>query len=364
MLPKAGEIVCDIRPEAGNPRNSEGAFLDLRDGRLLFAYSKFYGETHSDTAKAGISARYSSDQGSTWSDDEWLVMPEEHDARNIMSVSLLRMKNGDIGMFYLIRYGFQNMRLHIRRSPDEGKSWGEAICCVPGTGYYVTNNDRVVRLSGGRLIIPAAYHKMQTEDGAHWSAFDRRGVVHFFLSDDDGRTWREASGACAMPAPRAKRGLLEPGLVELKSGVLWAWARTDIGCQYEMFSYDGGETWSIPAPSVFTSPDSPLSMKRLPQGQLLAVWNPIPNYMSRAYAKHTVGRTPLIGAISADDGKTWDRYFALEREAEDQGGYCYTAIHAADDDSLLLAYCAGEAEDASCLSRLRIRKIKLADLVQ
>lgn len=363
MLPKKGEIVCDIRPEEGYPRNSEGAFLDLRDGRLLFAYSKFYGETHSDTAKAGIVARYSTDHGSTWSDDVWLVMPEEHDARNIMSVSLLRMQNGDIGLFYLIRYGFHDMRLHIRRSSDEGKSWGETVCCVPGTGYYVVNNDRVVRLSSGRLLIPAAYHKMRSDDGEHWNAFDSRGVVYFFYSDDDGRTWKEAGGASALAAPRTKRGLLEPGVIELGSGVLWAWARTDTGCQYEMFSYDGGETWSVPAPSVFTSPDSPLSMKRMPQGQLLAVWNPIPNYMSRDYAKHTAGRTPLIGAVSADDGKTWGRFFALEREGEDRGGYCYTAIHATGDDSLLLAYCAGEAEDVSCLSRLRIRKIKLADLL-
>lgn len=363
MLPKKGQIVCDIRPVEGFPRNSEGAFIDLNDGRLLFVYSKFYGETHSDTAKAGLAARYSGDQGDTWSDDEWLVKPEEHDARNIMSVSLLRMQNGDIGLFYLIRYGFQDMRLHVRRSPDEGKSWGKTVCCVPGTGYYVTNNDRVVRLSSGRLIIPAAYHKMRTDDGAHWSAFDSRGITHFFISDDDGATWREASNSCALPAPRAKRGLLEPGVIELKSGVLWAWARTDMGCQYEMFSFDEGETWSLPAPSVFTSPDSPLSMKRMPGGQLLAVWNPIPNYMSRANAKHTAGRTPLIGAISADEGKTWGSYFALEREEEDLGGYCYTAIHFTGDDTLLLAYCAGEAEDVSCLSRLRIRKIKLTDLL-
>ncbi|TMV46675.1 exo-alpha-sialidase [Paenibacillus mesophilus] len=362
MLSKKGKIVCDIRPKEGYPRNSEGAFLDLSDGRILFIYSRFYGETYSDTAKAGLAARYSADDGETWSDDEWAVKPDDHGARNVMSVSLLRMQNGDIGLFYLIRYGFQDMRLHLRRSSDEGKTWGEAVCCIPGPGYYVTNNDRVVRLSSGRLIIPAAYHKMRSDDGEHWRAFDSRGVVHFIVSDDDGATWKEAQNYCAIPAPRSKRGLLEPGVVELASGVLWGWARTDMGCQYEMYSMDGGDSWSLPAPSFFTSPDSPLSMKRMPGGPLLAVWNPIPNYPSRAIEKHTAGRTPLIGAISRDEGKTWGHYFAMEREEEDRGGYCYTAIHFVRDESLLLAYCAGEAEDVSCLSRLRIRKIRLADI--
>lgn len=56
-------------------------------------------------------------------------------------------------------------------------------------------------------------------------------------------------------------GLQEPGVVELKNGVLWAWARTDLGRQYEMFSMDGGEHWSDSQPSWFTGPCSPLSVK-------------------------------------------------------------------------------------------------------
>lgn len=362
MLKNQGKIVCEIPPVEGYPRNSEGAFLDLRDGKVMLLYSKFYGETFSDTAKAGLAARYSSDQGETWSDDEWVILPDEHEARNIMSVSLLRMNNGDIGLFYLIRYGFHDTRLHLRRSPDEGKSWGEPSCCIPGPGYYVTNNDRVVRLSSGRLIIPAAYHKLRGDDGEDWKSFDSRGVTHFYYSDDDGDNWKEANQTCSLPAPRSKRGMLEPGVIELAGGVLWGWARTDMGCQYEMFSSDGGETWSLPAASVFTSPDSPLSMKRTPRGELLAVWNPVPNYISRAIPRHTAGRTPLIGAISRDEGKSWVSAFMLEEDGEDSGGYCYTAIHFTQDNAVLLAYCAGGKQDKSCLARLRIRKLSLDDI--
>ena len=37
------EIVLDLDPGNDNPRNSEGAFARLSDGRLIFAYSRFCG---------------------------------------------------------------------------------------------------------------------------------------------------------------------------------------------------------------------------------------------------------------------------------------------------------------------------------
>jgi hypothetical protein len=68
----------------------------------------------------------------------------------------------------------------------------------------------------------------------------------------------------------------------------------------------------------------------------------------------------LIGAISKDDGQTWGGHFAVERD-EDGGGYCYTAIYITGD-AVLLAYCAGEAEDGICLARLKVRKIPLSSI--
>lgn len=361
---KKGKIVLELGPSAGNPRNSEGAFIDLLDGKLLFVYSRFIGNSNADDAPSCIASRYSGDGGETWSGDTIIAMAEEHQAHNIMSVSLLRMENGDIGLFYFVRCARNNGRIHLRRSSDEGKTWSEARCCIPGLGYYVTNNDRVVRLSGGRLIIPTSFHKMageETDYNVPNHRNDSRGIAHFFLSDDDGWTWREAKTFCALHAPHAKSGLQEPGVIELTSGVLWSWARTDVGCQYEMFSMDQGETWSQAVPSQFSSPRSPLSMKRIPgSGGLLAVWNPIPNYQTRVLTGKNGGRTPLIAGISKDDGQTWKRFFYLE-PGEDGGGYCYTAIHFVDD-AVLFAYCAGLPGDGSLLARLRIRKVCLSEL--
>ncbi|MGI2297315.1 sialidase family protein [Paenibacillus sp. GXUN7292] len=360
-IKKKGYPVLDYRSGVNNPRNSEGAFLDLKDGRIMFVYSRFIGESHSDDAKACIVAVFSTDCGETWQDERVIDHPDRHEALNIMSVSLLRMQNGDIGLFYVIRRGWHDARLHLFRSSDEGLTWSEPVCCVPGLGYYVVNNDRVVRLSSGRLLVPSALHKMRTTDTIKWGSFDSRGTVYVMISDDDGVTWREATNSCSLTVPHTRSGLQEPGIIELKNGALWMYHRTDLGRQYESFSVDGGETWSEAVPSQFTSSVSPLSVKRNPSnGHLLAVWNPIPNYQLRKIGKHSWGRAPLVGAISQDEGKTWTNHFAIQTE-EDNGGYCYTAIHFTSD-AVLLAYCAGEPEDGICLARLKMTKVLLSDI--
>jgi sialidase-1 len=94
----------------------------------MLVYSHYIGESHADDASAAIAKIYSSDRGKTWSERKIIIMPDEHNAKNIMSVSMTRMLNGDIGLFYLIRYGWHDMRLHLRRSSDEGECWKKPIC--------------------------------------------------------------------------------------------------------------------------------------------------------------------------------------------------------------------------------------------
>src|SRR5262245_45945648 len=75
-----------------NPRNSEGAFISLKDGRLLFVYTHFTGGG-GDHSAAHLAARSSRDGGRTWTDTDELVLANEA-KMNIMSVSLLRLPSG------------------------------------------------------------------------------------------------------------------------------------------------------------------------------------------------------------------------------------------------------------------------------
>ena len=39
------EHIFDLPHGVGNPRNSEGSFVRLQDGRILFVYSRYNGKT-------------------------------------------------------------------------------------------------------------------------------------------------------------------------------------------------------------------------------------------------------------------------------------------------------------------------------
>lgn len=325
-------IIPLLPPTPGNPRNSEGAFVTLKDGRILYAYTRFTGGT-GDHDSASIVGRFSSDGGRTWGDTDIPILEKEGDM-NVMSVSLLRLKNGRIALFYLRKNSISDCRPCVRFSTDEAKSWSAEPVCASTDGYYVLNNDRAVQLRSGRIVLPVAYHP--TVNGK----FGSRGIAMAFLSDDAGKTWRSSRTRLESPSPD-RAGYQEPGVIELKDGRLMMFIRTQLGSQYLSFSKDGGDTWSDAQPSEIESPLSPASIKRVPKtGDLLMVWNDhasVPESF-RASPKSGGKRTPLTIAISKDEGKTWiDKRNLLD---DPDGWYCYTAIHF-DGPRVLLAFVAG-----------------------
>ena len=349
-------IVASWGPDEKFSRHSEGDFLRLKDGRILFVYSRFT-ESYDDGAPSDLVASYSGDEGESWSEPVVVIPASMYNTQNVMSVSLMRMLNGDVGLFYIVKQTPSVSRIMLSRSRDEGASFcSHTECTLPDReGYYVLNNDRVERLSSGRLVVPLAYHRGGHGKGAY---FDGRSFTCFLLSDDDGATWREAADTVFPPFTRTGSGLQEPGLIEKKNGVLWAYSRTDMMCQYEYFSMDGGEHWTGAQPSRFTSPCSPLKIDRHPQtGDLYAVWNPIPAYNGRHLSRAGWGRTPLVWAVSHDDGATWSEPNVIE--GHEEHGYCYPALFFTDDKCMLAAYCSGGPADGICLARLTIQKIAI-----
>lgn len=355
-----GRRIVDFPPGPDNPRNSEGAFIRLRDGRILFAYSRFVGNCGGDDAPAHIVARYSSDEGETWSGERILFRREDLGAGNIMSVSFLRMKEGGLGLFFIINMSWYDTRLHLFVSHDEGETFDRPVNCIPSKGYYVTNNDRVIRTRSGRILVPANLHRLRNEPAKGvWPEFDERGFGYFFHSDDDGRTWKESADVLFPPSNKVVWGIQETGVIELASGVLRSYSRSSGGVQYQAFSYDDGDTWTDPAPSRFTSPCSPMQMKRLADGRILAVWNPVPGSNVRDLP-FGWDRTPLVAATSGDEGRTWTVPLYLE-DGSEEAGYAYPAV-LPEKDHVLVAYCAGNRQDGSNLFRLRIRKIRIDEL--
>jgi hypothetical protein len=360
-----GRMTLDLIPSKDNPRNSEGAFIGIEDGGILFAYSRFTGPNGGDDADCDIAAVTSYDNGESWSEPRVIVRASDFGVQNLMSVSALRMKNGDTGLFFLVKENAGPTEFALALSNDGGRGFYEAKRCSRNfiEGYYVVNNDRAERLSDGRIVLPAAFHRLTNDPDHHRiMRFDGSGTGFFFISDDDGRSFYQAKGRIVLDETAySDTGIQEPGLIERTDGVLWVYARTDRGFQYESFSFDGLRSFTPVRQSRFTSPASPMKIKRNPAtGILYSVWNPIPNYNGRPLSSAGWGRTPLAIAKSTDDGLSWSPLRLLEDDEE--RGYCYPAIYFTGDGCLLVAYCRGGAEDGMCLCRLGIKKIKLEEI--
>src|SRR5579859_2274519 len=217
-----------LPPAANNPRNSEGDFVTLKNGLIMFAYSRFTGGA-ADDASAELAAVYSGDRGKTWSlRFEPLVANEAK--QNVMSVSLLRLSETEIAMFYLRKNGPEDCIPVMRISKEEGRNWSEAVSCVAEGGYYVLNNHRAVLLRSGRIVLPLARH---ARGGAKRSP---RATFLCSYSDNGGRTWKHSAELEGPPASRS--GLQEPAVIELKDGSLMMLARTDQGSQFRSYSRD------------------------------------------------------------------------------------------------------------------------------
>ncbi len=281
-----------------NPRYTEGSIVRLADGSLLYAVTQFAG-SGSDFAKARIIAQTSQDGGRTWGGER--VLQKSTGDMNVMSVTLRRLQKPNdetIAMFFLEKNSHTDLRVYVRFSKDEAQTFGERVRVTTSPGYHVMNNDRVTQLSSGRLLVPTAFCP-DVSGGGHFTS-------RCWFSDDAGQTWHQGSGE----VDAAKRGAMEPEVIELNDGRVLMIMRTQMGHIASSYSSDGGETWTdaVPLPGI-VAPEAPSTLRRIPAtGDLLLIWN----NTFKAGAGHGGKRTPLTAAISSDEGKSWQHVRNLE----------------------------------------------------
>jgi predicted neuraminidase len=169
-----------------------------------------------------------------------------------------------------------------------------ALQLSPAGKYTGLTNGRCIRLTSGRILLEA------------WE----NGDSFCYLSDDDGRTWRESQRV------KPGTGSWEPACIELKDGRVLMLMRTQMGGQFQSHSSDGGATWSEPTLTPLVGTQAPVAITRVPTtGDLLAVWNHNPA------AADGWRRNPLTAAISRDEGETWGPFRNVEDAPDDAWAY-------------------------------------------
>ena len=82
-------------------------------------------------------------------------------------------------------------------------------------GWICNNHGRILRLSSGRIVLPA---HTPVKDGVRGAPYSNDCHLHSFVyySDDGFQTWKESEDTMTAPG----RGAHEPSVVELKDGRL------------------------------------------------------------------------------------------------------------------------------------------------
>ncbi len=296
------------------PRNMGADIMELADGRLFLAFSQWYTGTH-DTDDSRVMGVLSDDGGRCWSEPFPVAMPFGP-VKTLRMPSMIRRRDGRIVMLMRCRTTPTEAWVGMTSCTDEsavGESesvWSTPVrVSPPPPGRHIALNNRLVRLSTGRLLLAVS-------SPWPWDREDVKGQdlrAWCLLSDDDAETWQVSRTILAGPG----RGAMEPYVVERRDGHLLMLIRTDAGFQYRSISHDQGETWTDPVPQRdLLSVQSPCAVRRAPSlGALIIVWN-----QNRPGA-HARDRTPLTIGISHDEGESWSALANLETDPERDFSY-------------------------------------------
>ncbi len=225
--------------------------------------------------------------------------------------------------------------VRYRQSLDMGHTWGEIKVLLDQPGTFV--RQPVTVLNNGDWLLPVFYCRVKP--GEKWVGnYDVSAVK---ISSDKGQTWRDVEVPGSL-------GCVHMNIVLLKDGSLLALYRSRwADFIYESRSYDNGNTWSAPVPTVLPNNNSSIQATVLENGHIAMVFNnmsaadcterrlslydeiedeedsgkveaSIPTEGRAAF--WGAPRAPMTLAISEDNGKTWPYL----KNIEIGDGFCMT----------------------------------------
>ena len=269
----------------------EAGLLTLDDGSVAIYYP----------IGAQVHRRVSYDAGQTWTAPQAL---HDQEGRTFAGTTpeLLRLPSGAIGMF--LNEGAN--KLYFCVSTDEGATWSVRRQVNGGETARMCNGSALVT-AGGRIVLPTFAQMSSWWSQTHPNSPGPHIGMYCWFSDDEGQTWQNSEVIWLVHEDKLF-WFEEGSIVELRDGRLLMYARTPMGRLFKSYSADDGETWSDPAPTPLASAYAPCTLARLPNGDLLCVWN----QNSLEEDRRGLRRHRLTCAISEDEGESWKHFRNLE----------------------------------------------------
>ncbi len=282
-------------------RGADGDFYVMPDGTLVASYNGFASKVGTsgggDASDSSLDAFTSVDGGYTWSEGESFLIKNPN-SLNVLNPTYIWLAGGELGLIYIEKEATEIANIYIRRSSDNGITWGEAqrITDAPQGYSILSSGHRVLRLSTGRILLPVGYSA--TLNDVYGSD---RAIGYVWYSDDEGHTWHRSPDALTLP-----HAALEPSVAELKNGNILLSLRTRAErVIYQSISTDGGLTWAQPVKIDIQSPSATNTVMRLPAtGDVALFWN-------NDFSANGADRRPLTVVLTADDGLSYHNLRSL-----------------------------------------------------
>lgn len=282
-------------------RGADGDFYVMPDGTLVASYNGFASQVGTsgggDASDSSLDAFTSTDGGYTWSDGKSFLIKNQNSI-NVLNPTYIWLAGGELGLIYIEKEAKEVANIYIRRSTDNGLTWGDAqrITDAPQGYSILSSGHRVLRLSTGRILLPVGYSA--TLNDVYGSD---RAIGYVWYSDDEGHTWQRSLDALTLP-----HAALEPSVAELKNGNILLSLRTrEERVIYQSISTDGGLTWAQPVKTDIQSPSATNTVMRLPAtGDIALFWN-------NDFSANGVDRRPLTVILTSDDGLTYHNLRSL-----------------------------------------------------
>jgi predicted neuraminidase len=274
--------------------------VEVEPGKFLAAW---FGGT--DEGRKDVQIWWSRKEGMGWSLPE---VAAEEPGQPCWNPVLFKSRTGTLFLFYKAGPNPMSWSGFVRRSSDDGKSWGKAELLPAGILGPVKN--KPIQRKDGTLLAGTS-----VESHRAWACWVER-------SSDDGKTWRRFG---PITLPDQPYGLIQPTFFETNDGRVVMFMRSrNVGVICKSESKDGGEMWSAAERTELPHPGSGIDLVRTGEGQLFLVYNHTPRF-----------RYPLNLGLSKDDGKTWKMVHTFE---DQPGEYSYPAIIQSSDGRLHVTY--------------------------
>tara|TARA_Y100001972_G_C7641603_1_gene322392 strand:- start:364 stop:1545 length:1182 start_codon:yes stop_codon:yes gene_type:complete len=236
---------------------------------------------------------------------------------------LFQPKEGPLMLFYKVGPDPRTWWGMLITSEDDGKTWSEPVKLGEDEkiGHLLGPvKNKPIQLPDGKIINPTST-EVEKEDG------DDLWMVHFEISEDNGKTWRVVGPI----NDGIEFDAIQPSVLTYPDGRLQILCRTRQDVVSQSWSEDQGETWSPMTATSLPNPNSGTDAVTLKDGRQLLIYN-----HTTKKGEEPKNRNMLNLAIS-NDGINWEPVMTLENVPA-ENGYSYPAIIQAEDGLVHATY--------------------------